>query len=208
MASSDTQVILFDLGGVLVEVDGVAALRRMLGQELPEEVIWQRWLLTSPWVSTFESGQCTPEAFAAGIVTEWGLATATEAFLEDFRAWPRRLWPGVPALLASLASRCTLACLSNTNEVHWPHVRDTLGLAGLLHRYYLSHEIGHLKPHPAIFEHVLRDLGCAPQQVLFLDDNQVNVDAARALGFQAYRTVGLAQVQAVLQDMGLWSPAG
>ena len=208
MTASDVQVILFDLGGVLVEVDGVAVLRRLLGQELPDEAIWQRWLLTSPWVRTFESGQCTPEAFASGIVAEWGLPIAPEMFLQDFRAWPRRLWPGVPALLADLALCCTLACLSNTNAVHWPHIHDTLGLAGLLHRHYLSHQIGHLKPHPAIFEHVLRDLGCAPQQVVFLDDNQVNVEAAQALGLQAYRTVGLAQVQMVLQELGLWRRPG
>ena len=59
-----------------------------------------------------------------------------EAFLDDFRHWPKRLFPGVQDMLALLAQRCTLACLSNTNSVHWPHVRDTLGLNGLLHRYY------------------------------------------------------------------------
>ncbi len=204
MTADEIHVILFDLGGVLVEVDGVAALRRMSGQELSDEAVWQRWLLTSPWVRTFESGHCTPEAFASGIVAEWGLSIATEAFLQDFQGWPRRLWPGVQGMLADLASRCTLACLSNTNVVHWPHIRDTLGLGGLLHHYYLSHEIGHLKPNPAIFEHVLHDLGRNPEQVVFLDDNQVNVDAARALGLQAYRTVGLEQVQTVLQELGLW----
>lgn len=148
-------MILFDLGGVLVEVEGPTALRRRSGQELTDEAIWQRWLLSSSWVQTFERGHCTPEAFAAGIVAEWGLATTTEAFLQDFQGWPTRLLPGVPALLADLASRYTLACVSNTHAVHWPHIRDTLGLDGLLHHYYLSHEIGLIKPPPAIFEHIL-----------------------------------------------------
>jgi HAD superfamily hydrolase (TIGR01509 family) len=106
-------------------------------------------------------------------------------------------------MLTLLAQRCTLACLSNTNSVHWPHVRDTLGLSGLLHRYYLSHEIGHLKPARAAFEHVLADLGCPPACVVFLDDNQLNVDAAQAVGIQAYRTVGIAEVQTALCSLGL-----
>ena len=110
-------------------------------------------------------------------------------------------------MLARLAPQCTLACLSNTNSVHWPHIRDTLGLSGLLHRYYLSHEIGHLKPDPAAFEHVLADLGCTPSRVVFLDDNQLNVDTAQAMGIQAYRTVGIAEVQTALQSLGLLTPS-
>ena len=203
MALHEYQVMLFDLGGVLVEVDGVAALQRLLEQPLSQDEVWQRWLTASPWVSLFESGRCTPEVFAAGLVEEWRLPVTAEAFLDDFQCWPKRLWPGVQALLAALAPRFTLACLSNTNAVHWPHMRDTLGLGGLFQRYYLSHEIGHLKPDRAVFEHVLADLGCPPRQVLFLDDNQLNVDAAQAVGLQAYRAVGIEAVQSVLRSLGL-----
>lgn len=202
-APQASQVILFDLGGVLVDVEGVAALQRLLGRPLPQAEVWQRWLTASAWVSTFESGQCTPEAFATGIVAEWGLTVTAEAFLDDFRYWPKRLFPGVRDMLARLAPQCTLACLSNTNSVHWPHIRDTLGLSGLLHHYYLSHEIGHLKPTRAVFEHVLADLGCAPHGVVFLDDNQLNVEAAQAVGLQAYRTVGIQEVQTALRSLGL-----
>jgi putative hydrolase of the HAD superfamily len=197
------QVILFDLGGVLVDVENVAALQRLLGRPLPQDEVWQRWLTASAWVSTFESGQCSPEAFAAGIVAEWGLTATAETFLDDFRSWPVRLFPGVREMLALLAPHCTLACLSNTNSVHWPRIRDTLGLSGLLHRYYLSYEIGHLKPTRAAFEHVLADLGCAPHTVVFLDDNQLNVDAAQAVGLQAYRAVGIEEVQTALRSLGL-----
>ena len=91
--------------------------------------------------------------------------------------------------------------------MHWPHVRDTLGLSGLLHRYYLSHEIGHLKPARTAFEHVLADLGCHSSCVVFLDDNQLNVDAAQTVGIQAYRTVGIAEVQTALRSLGLLKPA-
>jgi len=203
MAPHAYRVILFDLGGVLVDVESVTALQRLLGRMLPQEELWQRWLTASSWVSLFESGGCTPEVFAAGIVAEWRLAVTADAFLDDFQRWPKRLWPGVQELLAALAPRFTLACLSNTNAVHWPYVRDVLGLSGLLHRYYLSHEIGHLKPSHAVFEHVLADLGCPPQQVLFLDDNQLNVDAAQAVGLQAYRAVGIEEVHTVLRSLGL-----
>ena len=110
MAPYTHQIILFDLGGVLVEVDSVAALQQVLGQQLSSEEVWQRWLTASTWVSTFESEQCTPEAFATGIVTEWGLAVHAEAFLDNFRHWPKRLFPGVHPMLGCWPLRYTLAC--------------------------------------------------------------------------------------------------
>ena len=79
------RVILFDLGGVLVDVESVTALQRLLGRVLPQEELWQRWLTASSWVSLFESGGCTPEVFAAGIVAEWRLAVTADAFLDDFQ---------------------------------------------------------------------------------------------------------------------------
>ena len=58
-----------------------------------------------------------------------------------------------------------------------------------------------------VFAHVLADLGCAPSCVVFLDDNQLNVDAAQAVGIQAYRTVGIAEVQTALRSLGLLKPS-
>jgi methionine salvage enolase-phosphatase E1 len=39
--------------------------------------------------------------------------------------------------------------------------------------------------------------------VVFLDDNQLNVEAARAVGLKAYRTVGIAEVRTTLRSLGL-----
>jgi hypothetical protein len=51
-------------------------------------------------MSSFESGRCTPEAFATGFIEEWRLPITAAAFLKDFRCWPKHLWPGAAALLA------------------------------------------------------------------------------------------------------------
>ena len=48
-----------------------------------------------------------------------------------------------------------------------------------------SFQLHMAKPDPAIYRHVLRELGTHPEETLFIDDKRVNVDAAQALGMKA-----------------------
>ena len=41
------------------------------------------------------------------------------------------------------------------------------------------------KPDPAIYHHVLKELGTQPEETLFIDDKAVNIEAAQALGMKA-----------------------
>ena len=55
----------------------------------------------------------------------------------------------------------------------------------LFDRLYPSFELGVAKPDPTIFKLVLDDLDLAPEEVVFLDDHQINVDAAESVGITA-----------------------
>src|SRR5271163_2913814 len=60
------ELVLFDLGGVLLDPGGVAPMRELTGIASDED-LWARWL-SCRWVRRFEAGHCTPEEFAAGVV--------------------------------------------------------------------------------------------------------------------------------------------
>ena len=60
-------VLLFDLGGVLVEIAAFDALKSMVGETLADDAIRQRWL-RSPAVRSFELGRIQPAAFAAQFI--------------------------------------------------------------------------------------------------------------------------------------------
>src|ERR1700722_11710444 len=64
-------LVLFDLGGVLIQPGGVASMRALAGIDSDEE-LWTRWL-ACPWVQRFEAGLCSPEEFADGVVADWDL---------------------------------------------------------------------------------------------------------------------------------------
>lgn len=197
-------VVLFDLGGVLIELGGSAELGRLVG-EPSEEELWRRWL-GCPWVRSFERGHCDPEAFSAGMVESWGLDLSPDAFLELFTAWPKGFYPGARELVDSLAGRTRAACLSNTNALHTKLEWSGTGVADLFETCFFSHEMGHVKPDREAFEFAIASLGCAPASILFLDDNQINVDAARRVGLRAEMTRGPLEAREALAAHGLSNP--
>ncbi len=201
-ADSRLEAVLFDVGGVLVELGGLEVFRTWAGVGLSDDEIWRRWL-ASPAVRSFERGEIAAEAFACDVVAEMGLAVAHDHFLEAFIAWPRRLLPGVEALLSRLQPELHRATLSNTNGLHWPRVMEEMGLAAHFEHHFPSHRTGRIKPDAEAFLHAVQALGCRPDAVLFLDDARPNVEAARAAGLKAEQTVGVAAAAQALEAYGL-----
>ena len=190
---------MFDLGGVLVENTGAAGLAAMLPSPLEPGELWRRWL-GSPAVRAFERGLIAPEDFAAAFIDEWQLALEPAAFLEAFAGWPRGLYEGAEALLRELRGRHRLACLSNTNPLHW---RRLTPLKALLDACFVSHETGFVKPDREAFAHALERLGAAPPDVYFFDDLLPNVSAARGMGIRAFQVGSFAAIEPILRGEGL-----
>lgn len=195
------EVVLFDLGGVLIELTGVPKMLDLTGMA-DATVLWQRWL-ACPWVRKLETGQCGAADFAAGLVEEWQLRIEPEAFLDAFAQWPVGPLPGAEELVRAAKRNVAVGCLSNTNELHW---RGSIGTWPILDHFdhqFASHEMGLLKPDTVVFEHVAERLGVAPDRVVFLDDNLANVEGAAAVGFQAFHTVGVEQARDALTIAGV-----
>jgi putative hydrolase of the HAD superfamily len=131
---------------------------------------------------------------------------ASEAFLIE-------LYPGVPELLAELhAGGLATACLSNTNEHHWRMLADPAHPAfaplGNLKRQFASHLIRARKPEEAIYAHLERETGLTGPAILFFDDVEENVAAARDRAWHAHRIDPaqddpIPQIRAALRRHGI-----
>jgi glucose-1-phosphatase len=167
-------VLLFDLGGVLIENVGFERFNALLPSPIPLEELKTQWL-ASPAVRSFETGRCTPEMFARSVVADWQLPLSPSEFLEAFTYWPRGLYPGASELLASLRE----------------HFDFSIS----------SHLLGEVKPDPQCFTRALQACNAGVAQVAFFDDALVNVTAAEALGIQAFHVNGFSEVQRSLAEM-------
>ncbi|WP_052250711.1 HAD-IA family hydrolase [Xanthomonas sacchari] len=126
-----------------------------------------------------------PQADVAALVAAWSAPTAA------------RLNQPVLALLRQVRQRVPVVLLSNATS-RLPHELQALGLADLFDAVVNSSEVGAIKPEPAIFLHVLAQLRMAADEVLFVDDTAVHVEAARALGLRAERYVDAEALRAWL----------
>ena len=199
-------IVLFDLGGVLVDFGGVSAMRELAGIDSDDE-LWRRWL-TSAWVRAFERGQCSAADFAVGVVDEWGIGVSPEAFLAEFSDWPRGPLAGAADLLVTVGERVQVGCLRNTNALHWERHCATWPIVDDFELRFLSFELGLVKPDPELFAAVADLVPVDRGRVLFLDDNAINVEAALAAGLVAHHVQGGVEARRALVSVGVLDEQG
>ena len=192
-------LLLFDLGGVLVRNVGFERLNALLPAALDVETLKSQ-LLASPSFRAFELGLSAPEDFAESFVSELNLTCSPKEFLAEFEGWPQGFYPGATELLAKLRARYKLACLSNSNSIHWKRFngfREHFDIA------LSSHILNLIKPDLNCFEKALECCGVKPEQVLFFDDAIANVKAARSCGIQALHVQNFDEVQIQVKTLAL-----
>jgi putative hydrolase of the HAD superfamily len=201
VADFDIDFVLFDLGGVLIELGNLASLQEM-SEMVGTEENWHQWL-ASPWVRRFEKGQCSATEFSVGVISEWGIDIAPERFLEIFRDWPIGPYPGTTELLTELRSSLPIGCLSNTNSMHWEHQTSLWPMLDLFDLRFLSFELGFAKPDEAIFHAVSDQIPFGRERILYFDDVEANADAASVFGFRSVHVQGIEEAKTVLREVGV-----
>jgi putative hydrolase of the HAD superfamily len=197
--SPNIEIVLFDLGGVLIDVGGVPPMKQLARIETDEEM-WQRWLACR-WVRSFERGECSADDFAAGVVDDWALEVEPAVFLDAFRSWPGAPLAGADELVASVRESAAVGCLSNTNAMHTDDQFSKYAIFDAFDYTFLSYQLGLVKPDRALFDRVAELVPVAPGRVLFLDDNLINVEGATEAGFAARHVRGVDQARAALVEL-------
>ncbi len=200
MSTQSTEVVLFDVGGILIRLAGVGVWGEMTGVS-DEAEIWRRWL-ECPVVRDYERGHCSADDFARRMIDTHQLPVAHHEFLASFASWPDGLFDGARQVVNDVVGHVRTGCFSNTNDVHWSHPCNQ-EIHGLFDIHFLSHIMGHVKPDNEAFHHVSAELDCDPGAILFIDDNIINVEAARACGFNAHVAREPDGARRVLSQHGL-----
>ena len=185
--------IVFDLGGVLVDLDIDRCRAAFLSLGMPRVAELIDPCYPAEMIGRLERGDLTFHEACEQMrrlddrpeVTDSQIAWAYGEFLQGIRPWKLRA-------LDDLRRRGIRTCvLSNNNPSSMEVIRRRFTACGktmddYFDRIYLSYELHELKPSPAIFHKMLADSGMDPDETLFIDDGERNVATARELGFQVY----------------------
>jgi putative hydrolase of the HAD superfamily len=98
------RLLLFDVGGVLVELKGVSVILDWLQNSITADELWHRWLHSSA-VRQFETGQIDHTEFATSVIQEFALPVTQQHFLESFIGWPTGLYPGTLEFIARIPAQ-------------------------------------------------------------------------------------------------------
>ena len=176
------QAVVFDYGNVL-SLDQVAdapgRLARLCG--LPLDVFTERFWKTR---LAYDRADLTGKAYWENIAPE---ASLTSAVLEELYAIDSASWANPNSAMVTWvgqlrAAGTRVAVLSNMPlEIKLFLVKNRQWLEGF-DPLIFSCDLHLVKPEEAIYRHCLEQLQLEPEEVLFLDDKQVNIDGARRLG--------------------------
>lgn len=193
------RMVLFDVGGVLVELSGLAMLLSWLGNRVTGEQVRTLWL-TSPIVRLFETGKMQPTAFAEQMIAEMSLPIGSQEFLNELYIRGQRVLPGAVELVRRIPDNYVRATLCNTNALQWPSLMEQHDLIGAFDHHFASHLTGKIKPDEEAFLNVLATLDCEGPETLFLDDSQLNVAAAKRVGMTALQVNGPVEAEHALRE--------
>lgn len=182
--------IIFDLGGVLYEVDYQRTIKAFekLGADNFAGYFAQAG--QNEWFDQLEIGKITGEEFVKLI--SGLLKDATKKEIVD--AWNAMLLGMLHerlAYLEELKSEYNIYLLSNINPIHEAFIREELGekfpyFEKLFNKMYFSHVLGKRKPHPETFQYVLKENGLEASETLFIDDSIQHTEGAAQAGLQVH----------------------
>ncbi len=178
------EIVVFDLGKVLVDFDYSIAGRRIAARSRQSAEAVQDFIDHSPLLFRYETGTINRQQFYEAVCQATGYAGNLAEFgqyfadiftpIEEMVALHQRLRElKVPTFI-----------FSNTNDLAIAHIRGNFPFFSNFDGYVLSYEHGAMKPSAKLYEVVERITGRTGSAILYLDDRPENAEAGAARGWQ------------------------
>jgi len=161
------KVLLFDLGGVIVRWVGLDELANITG--LSRDAVGNRFAASSIF-RNYEIGQCSDNVFAEALIASFDLDISLSAAKDLWNSWVQESYSGTKDTLTKLRKSYTIACLSNTNALHWEHLSTHIQINDYFDYSYASHLINAAKPNPESYQIPIQSMGVEPSDIWFFDD--------------------------------------
>jgi 2-haloacid dehalogenase len=201
-----TRAVLFDLGNVLIEWEPRHVYRPLFRD--PAEM--ERFLaevVDADWNRAIDAGKPLLESVRERQAKRPEYAELIGLWATRWRDMLRAELPDSVAILKELKDQGTpIYALTNWSRETFPATRERFAFLGWFKDIVVSGFEGLAKPDPAFYRLAMERCGLVPAETVFVDDLQINIDAALALGFDAIRFTGAPELRRALVQRGVLTP--
>lgn len=198
MVASGLKAVIFDFGGVILDIDYRATEQAFARIFPPDLLPLYSQKDQKPLFDDLETGRISGDFFLAQLRGWAHPGTTGEELQIGWNAMLKGTRPERIEFLRQVKKRLRTFLLSNTNGIHKQVFDQTLArhmpqgetFDSLFERAYYSHEIGLRKPDPQVFRYVLERHGLEAESTLFVDDSIQHIESARSLGLKTHHLRG------------------
>ena len=195
MEQNSFDAIIFDLGGVIINLDYQLTIEafKKLGIDNFEEMYTQA--KQNNLFDDYETGKVSSQHFINSLLPFLPSGTSANKVVHAWNAMILDFPKKRLELLDQLNSKYRVFLLSNTNDIHLQAVNRSLAnttdrkLESYFEKVYLSHEVKLRKPHKEIFELVCTEQNLNPETTIFIDDTIGHVNGANSIGLKGIHLV-------------------
>ncbi len=189
----DTEYIIFDLGGVIFDIDFSLSIKALSEKGIccSYDVFKEEQFVML--FQHYELGLFSDNEFRDHLR---GYLAADLSDLEIDNIWNSTLI-GVDPIklecLKELTNKYIVYLLSNTNNIHWNFIvqyfksKYAVNINNLFQNLFLSYKLHLSKPSTSIFQYVIDQEKLDANKVLFIDDKLENTTVADRMGFKTFK---------------------
>lgn len=209
--NSSIDNIIFDLGGVIINLDYSLTTQAFkdLGLTNFDEMYSQA--AQTGLFDRFEKGLVSPSYFVNALLDYMPAGTTPNQIVAAWNAMILEFPMENIDLLRTLKKKYRIFLLSNTNEIHIQYFNRKLSqmvfendLIPFFEKVYFSSEVNMRKPELEIFERVIKEQNLARTNTIFIDDTLQHIEGAQKAGIKTFHfQKGARNLKTILEDLGL-----
>lgn len=194
------KAVITDVGGVLVttilsQMAEDLAEKYSLEKDFVKKAIHNRW-------TEYKLGKIKADEFWQSFADQTGIKKGKEE-LKNISLSYNKIIPGTFDFFKSLKGKYKLAIISNNADEWVEDIKNLIPIEEVFDIIIFSNEVGLKKPEKEIFMLCIKKLGLKPEECVFIDDQENNIESASEIGFKTIKFEDAVQLEKELEKIGV-----
>ena len=182
-------IILFDIGNVTCKPLDEIDIFNISGSKIEYDLFIDYWR-NSKASADAHQGLISDKEHIEDLLSYCKSDVSVEDYYNEYITMVKGRFDKTKTIIDKLQEKkYKVGILSNLREMDYFRHKREVDFEKFDYLFF-SYEIKLLKPNKDIYEYVIKECKCSPEEIYFFDDLEVNVNAAKKLGINAFQVTG------------------